>query len=347
MRTWLAQELPSDVPGAGVPHPLLTSAEAEIARVIALLAQPAPRDRVAPALADTATDAAATSAMGGDWESAVRHLQRIASPPATSTAGSGGGGHAHAEPGGGSGPERWDADHVWRSLAGASGDGLGSVATGLGLTRHAAIDHVHGLVEQERREYRPGWLARHWLDAALLLGLTAILALALVDVQRARIRPAPHELRSTRALHAYQALAPGDVRATGPHSAQRRALMQGAEHRYLLHSVPAGAVLADSILGPAAAGSLAGRSALALTLRPAAAAQQLTRGDHATLLVSPEAGGVGDTRGLVLRDVPVLDRAVQGDSVATLVVAVPDSLLAELAARLGAGSVHLLPSTAP
>jgi hypothetical protein len=341
MRAWLAQELPGDVAGAGVSQAVRAAADAELERTLALLSRPPADAHVVADVAEAASDAAATAAMGGDWDSAVAYLRRI-TPARAEVAKRTGAAASSPAP---AGAERWDAEHVWRALAGTSDDPLGSVAVGLGLTRAAALEHVHALVEREQRSTRPSWIVRHWLDAALVLGLAAVAALSVVDVQRARARPAEHQLRAERALPAYHVLVPGAVRAVGPDPAVRRSLLRSADQRYLLHAVDSGAVVRDSVLGPARVGSLAGRSALALTVRPASAAQQLSRGDRATLLISQASGSGDASPGLVVRDVPVLDRAVQGDSVATLVVAVPDPLLAELAARLGTSTVHVLPST--
>lgn len=228
---------------------------------------------------------------------------------------------------------------LWRRAAANPPERLGPLSEAVGIERGRLADLLVGAADGAKERFGGGWLARHWLDAAV----TAAVVLALVLGARARaVTGAP---RATLAVDvpAYTVLRREHVAL--PRGADSAALLRALVGRVTLAPLPRGTTPAPDRLGPAVADDgLAGRRVLTIPLSPGASAEALPPGSRADLLLSPRAGS--PRPGALVEDVLVL-RTTMGDAAPTLLAAVPAGAVAVLADRLGSSEVVLSQRTAP
>jgi hypothetical protein len=229
-------------------------------------------------------------------------------------------------------------EQLWEKAAETPADPLAELSTATTLTPDRLKMALAKAGKAEVWPARGNWIARHWLDVAVLAGVVLVEALARQDPPRRDV-PRAQLLTSVPAFHVLRDTDVTDTTTVPPRGAVRRDVLPG---QLTLRPMKAGEPVTAADLGPRLApDALAGRAVLSLSTLPARAAAAPQAGSRVGVVLSPRAPGTGG--GAVLRDVLVLSTA-QTDSTLRVVVAVPEADLSTAAALLGSSDVHLVTS---
>ncbi|HEX5726066.1 MAG TPA: hypothetical protein VFX98_11410 [Longimicrobiaceae bacterium] len=238
-----------------------------------------------------------------------------------------------------------EPEALWSRAGASPTTGLETLEqeTKIPRARLATVLAAAGKAEAARLR-RPGWLARHWLDLAVLIGLVTVAALAARALPSFRAGGGARHVELRQDLPAFTSLRPEHLALVpGAEGDSGFARVAQAAGRVTLSTLPRSTVLRPRHLGGVVdAAALEGRRVLSLAL---ASDRALYPGTRIGLLFSPRQPAAG-APGAVVDDVLLLS-AAPGDS--AVVVAVPAAALPVVAAHLGASRVHALhpPPTAP
>lgn len=229
-------------------------------------------------------------------------------------------------------------EDVWKKAAENPAEPLAALSGATGLTSERLKTALTDGGRAAAIPMRGNWLARHWLDLAVLGVIALVIALARRDPPKSRTALVAQALVPVGAFQVLRDVHVTDSTRVPSTGAGRR---DGLPGRITLRPLMAGEAVTEADLGPRMApDALVGRAVLALSTLPVQSPVVPQEGSRVGVVLSPRASGAG---GVVLRDVLVLS-ATQTDSALRMVVALAEADLPAVAALLGNSDVHLVAS---